>query len=160
MLKIINNSKTIQQHILLSVIGAFIVLLAVIGINLYQQVQDISDSKLPVVVNMRAVQKIETDEYMDLRVFGDKKRQCGAPIAWTAIYGNHTFHEFIFLDDLTDEGYLVVPVPRLISDSIDFGWWRFQPNPENIPIIIKIFHKCGDFTVVTEFVLNPLDIKE
>ena len=152
--------KTISQHILFSVIGLLVLLAAVTGINLYKQVQTIEEAKLPVVTKMIAVDKRETSAYMDLHVFGDKTRQCGAPIAWTASYDDSSFRRFIFLDDVKDADTTKNPDAKLVGERLDFGWWRFVPNPNNNLVLVKIFHLCGEFTVISEFILTPSKIKD
>jgi hypothetical protein len=153
--------KTISQHILFSIIGVLVIGLAISGINLYRTVSDIQASKEPVVSNMIAVGKRETSTYMDLHIFGDKNREgCGAPISWAASYGYNVFNSFLFLDDVKEIGAIKTPDAKSVGNRLDFGWWRFSPNPEDKSILVKIFHLCGEFTVISEFILTPSKIKD
>lgn len=153
--------KTVTQHILFSCIGILLFLVAVLGINTYKDFRALELSLKPVVTDMVAVDKVSTNSYIDLRVFGTRLRYCGGPIAKSASYdGDKTYKSFLLLDDVDKHGFVKVPDEQqsTTEGKLDLGWWRFTPNSFDAPINVKIFHNCDGTIVTTEFTLYPSHI--
>lgn len=165
------------MKIFLEIVG--VILLAVVigsvssimGLELYHQYKTVEYLKArtsPVVTNMQVTGMIEIDGSLWIRVFGNKHRNCGAPLTVYGDYGpnaEYRFTEILFLDDKTEDGVFKKPDDNKTDnkdDVIDFGWWSLKPNPIPDPFSLYSIHSCNG-NLVTTFIgrFDPKDfIKE